>query len=157
MPKIVKHKSSAFVQWGDSAFFSKSKWSLFCMRRVTWMKHYSEIVLFWPVDTKGWCWSVKKTIGLMLNSCAALLRLWTFLPEANYNFITVIELPYCTCVFLVTNLSLSIIIFDLVTLTLKFDLLLKNFNLGHNLQTRTDRALIFHMSIYCDKTFHMVP
>ena len=31
------------------------------------------------------------------------------------------------------DLSYHIIIFDLVTLTLEFDLLLKNFNLGHNL------------------------
>ena len=38
------------------------------------------------------------------------------------------------------NLSHGTIIFDLVTLTLKFDLLLKNFNLGHNFLTRSDRA-----------------
>ena len=42
-------------------------------------------------------------------------------------------------------------------LTLKFDLLLKNFNLGHNFITRRDRAFILHMCIPCDKTFHMVP
>ena len=48
------------------------------------------------------------------------------------------------------------IIFDLVTLTLKFDLLLKNFNLGHNFQTRRDRAFILYMCILCDKIFHMV-
>ena len=47
--------------------------------------------------------------------------------------------------------------FDLVTLTLKFDLLLKNFNLGHIFQTRSDRAFILHMCIPCDKTFQMVP
>ena len=45
------------------------------------------------------------------------------------------------------------IIFDLVTLTLKFDLLLKNFNLGYNFQTRSDRAFILHMCVPCDKTF----
>ena len=33
----------------------------------------------------------------------------------------------------------------------------KNFNLGHNIQTRSDRPFIFHMCIPCDKTFHMVP
>ena len=32
------------------------------------------------------------------------------------------------------------IIFDLVTLTLKFDLIFKNFNLGHNLLTTRDRT-----------------
>ena len=49
------------------------------------------------------------------------------------------------------------IIFDLVVLTLKFDLLLKNFNLGHNLLTVRDRAFIFHMCIPCDKIFHVIP
>ena len=33
----------------------------------------------------------------------------------------------------------------------------KNFNLGHNFQTSRGRALILHMCIPCDKTFHMVP
>ena len=33
----------------------------------------------------------------------------------------------------------------------------KNFNLGHNFQTRSDKAFILHMCIPCDKTFHMVP
>ena len=49
------------------------------------------------------------------------------------------------------------IIFDLLTLTLKFDLLMKNFNLGYNFLTRRDGAYILHMCIACDKTFHMVP
>ena len=48
-------------------------------------------------------------------------------------------------------------IFDLVALTLKFDLLSKNFNLGHRLLTRRGRAFIFHMYIPCDKTFPRVP
>ena len=55
------------------------------------------------------------------------------------------------------DLSHGTIIFDLVTLTLKFDLLLKNFNLGYNFLIRSDWAFILHMCIACDKTFHMVP
>ena len=55
------------------------------------------------------------------------------------------------------DLSYHTIIFDLVTLTLKFDLLFKNFNLGHNLWTMRDRALIFHMCIPCDNTFYIIP
>ena len=55
------------------------------------------------------------------------------------------------------DLSHGTIFFDLLTLTLKFDLLLKNFNLGYNFLTRSDRAFILHMCIPCDKTFHMVP
>ena len=52
-------------------------------------------------------------------------------------------------------LSNGTIIFYLVTLALKFDLLLKNFNLGHNFQTRSNRAFILHMFIPCDKTSHV--
>ena len=48
-------------------------------------------------------------------------------------------------------------IFDIVTLTLKFDLLLKNFNLGLNFQTKSDTAFVLHMCNPCDKTLHMVP
>ena len=59
--------------------------------------------------------------------------------------------------FLWQDLSHGTIIFDLVTLTVKFDLLLKNFNIGNNFQTRNDRAFIFHMCISYDKTFHMKP
>ena len=55
------------------------------------------------------------------------------------------------------DLSYHTIIFDLVTLTLKIDLLFKNFNLGHNLWTVRDRAQIIYMCIYCDKTFHIIP
>ena len=47
--------------------------------------------------------------------------------------------------FLWQDLSLHTIIFDLVTLTLKFDLFFKNFNLGHILW------------IPCKKTFHTIP
>ena len=42
-------------------------------------------------------------------------------------------------------------ILDLVTSTLKFDLILNNFNLGHNFLTRRGRAFILHMYIPCDK------
>ena len=48
-------------------------------------------------------------------------------------------------------------IFVLVTLTLVFDLLIKNFNLGHNTFMVSIRALIFHMSVPCDKAFPWVP
>ena len=55
------------------------------------------------------------------------------------------------------DLSHGTIIFDFVTLT--FDLLLKNFIIGHNLNTIRGRAFIYmyHMCIPYDKTFHMVP
>ena len=46
---------------------------------------------------------------------------------------------------------------DLVTLTLKFDLLLQNFNFGQSLLTRRGRVVILHMCIPCGKTFQAVP
>ena len=59
--------------------------------------------------------------------------------------------------YLQMRLIYSTVIFDLVTLTLKFDLLLKNFNLSHNFLIRRDRDFILQMCISFDKTFHMVP
>ena len=47
--------------------------------------------------------------------------------------------------------------FYLVTLTLTFDLLLKKHNLHHNFWTKSERALILHISIPCDKTFLLIP
>ena len=58
--------------------------------------------------------------------------------------------------FLWQDLSHHTIIVDLVTLTLKFDLLFKNLNLGHNLWTVRDRAFIFHMCIPWDKAFYII-
>ena len=52
------------------------------------------------------------------------------------------------------DLSHGTVILD--PLTLKIDLILKNFKLGHNFHTRSDRTFILHMCIPCDKTFHMV-
>ena len=49
------------------------------------------------------------------------------------------------------------IIFDPVTLTLEFDPFFENFNLAYNFRTVSARALIFHRSIHCDKTFTWVP
>ena len=44
-----------------------------------------------------------------------------------------------------------------MTLTFKFDLLFKNFNLGYNLWTVKGSAFIFHMCIPCDKSFQFIP
>ena len=72
----------------------------------------------------------------------------TFLPEG-------MGLSYCTCVLLVMRVSCGTIIFYLVTLTLNFDLLLKNINLGQNCLTKRDNAFILHIA--CVKTFRLVP
>ena len=55
------------------------------------------------------------------------------------------------------DLSVDTKIFDFVTLTLNFDLLLKKLNLGHNFWNKRDRAFIFYMCISCDKTFLSIP
>ena len=52
------------------------------------------------------------------------------------------------------NFSHGTIIFYLVTLTLKFDLLSKKFNLGYFFQTRRDTCRVFILHNPCDKTFH---
>ena len=44
------------------------------------------------------------------------------------------------------DLQCGTMIFDLVTLTLEFDLLSKNFNLGHSVWTRWCRTFIFHVA-----------
>ena len=49
------------------------------------------------------------------------------------------------------------IFFELVTLILTFDLLLRKLNLGHNIWTKRDRAFIFHMCISCGKNFLPIP
>jgi hypothetical protein len=48
-------------------------------------------------------------------------------------------------------------VFDLVTLTLKFDTLFKNFNIGHIFWMVSDMASVFHMHVTCDKTFILEP
>ena len=68
-----------------------------------------------------------------------------------------VELSYSHVYSLWQEFSMSTKIFDLVTLTLKFDLLLKNFNLGHNFLARRGRDFILHMYIPCDQTFPWVP
>ena len=72
-----------------------------------------------------------------------------------YNFWTV---SARALLFHMSILSVSTIIFDPVTLTLKFDQLkIENFNLANNFWSMSARALIFHLSIPCGKTFPLVP
>ena len=86
-----------------------------------------------------------------------LWNLWKILTLAITFEPKEIELSYFTCVFLVPRPSCWNQIFYLVTLTLTFDLLLKKLNLDHNLWSRSDRVLILHTSIPCDKTFLLIP
>ena len=54
-------------------------------------------------------------------------------------------------------LSTGTKIFDLLTLTLKFDLLFKNFNIGHNFWMACGVTFIIHMCVPYDKPFLLVP
>ena len=110
--------------------------------------------------------SIKKyPLRLLLFSCKLLLFPTFFLLfhiRTSYFFLLFhqgrVESLYIAHVYsLWQDLSYGTIIFYHVTLTLKFDLLLTNFNLGHNFLTRRGRAFILHMCIPCDKTFHIVP
>ena len=68
-----------------------------------------------------------------------------------------LELRYLTWIFPVVRPFLGYhYFFYPVTLTLKFNPLFKNFNLAYNFWTVSARALIFHMSSPCDKTFLLV-
>ena len=58
---------------------------------------------------------------------------------------------------LLEDLSVCTKNFDLVTLTLTFDLLFKKLNLGFNFWTKRDRAFILQVGIPCGKTFLFVP
>ena len=55
------------------------------------------------------------------------------------------------------DLSDGTINFEHVTLTMTFDLLLKNFNIGHNFLILWDKVFIFGMCVPYDKAFPMVP
>jgi hypothetical protein len=47
--------------------------------------------------------------------------------------------------------------FDLVTLTLVFDIHIENFNYAYIFLMVCTRTLIFHLSVCCDKSFQGVP
>ena len=66
--------------------------------------------------------------------------------------------PVCHFVILFSSLKLSVgtLIFETVTLTLEIDPFFENYNFANNFWTVNARALIFHMSISCDKTFLLV-
>jgi hypothetical protein len=44
-----------------------------------------------------------------------------------------------------------------VTLTLMFDPLFKNFNIGRIFSMASDKAFIFHLCVPYDKTFQLAP
>ena len=55
------------------------------------------------------------------------------------------------------DLSVGTKNFDLVTLTLTFDVLLKKLNLGYDFWTKRNKAFILQVCIPCGKTFLFIP
>ena len=81
-----------------------------------------------------------KTLTLLTIFEQSVLKLWYF------TWIFPVIKPICECHF-----------FYPVTLTLEFDPFFVNFNIANNFWTLSARALIFHMSIPCDKTIIFYP
>ena len=90
-----------------------------------------------------------------MSSCHALL----FAGDTHILWIHCLTLchHFSHLYFLWQDLSVDTKIFDFVTLTLTFDLLLKKLNLDHNFWSKSYRALILHISVPCDKTFLLMP
>ena len=108
-------------------------------------KTFPWVTLFFTL----WSWSWSLTHFLLLKTLTLLI---TFLNETW----ALIELWYFTwiLIFLVIRPFLGYhYFFDTVTLTLGLSDISENFNLADNIWTVSSRALIFHMSIPCDKTF----
>ena len=111
----------------------------------TWVflviRPFCEYYYFWPCDLDLGVWPIfLKTLTLLKTFEQWVLELWYF------TWVSVVIRPFC-----------GSIIFDLVTLTLEFDLLFKNLDLANNFWIVSARALIFHMSIPYDKTFAWFP
>ena len=77
-----------------------------------------------------------------LNETWALIELWYF----TWILIFLVIRPFLGYHYF----------FDTVTLTLGLSDISENFNLADNIWTVSDRTLIFHMSIPCDKIFLLV-
>ena len=94
------------------------------------------------------------TVSVRVGVCA-----WTKTLTLAITFLPLkIELSYFICVFLMTRPFTWYHNFLPCDLDLElWPFFFKNFNLGHNFQTRRDRIFLLHMCIPCDKTFHMVP
>ena len=91
------------------------------------------------------------------KSIGSILSLWlTRMP----SLIKKHTMVYCPR-FLVPCFCESVGTLNLIRLSVRPSIRLsvchKNFNLGHNFCTNTDRALILGMCVPCDKTFPMVP
>ena len=78
----------------------------------------------------------------------------TFESEGLLIFAIFIWLPPASYVVFLTTLVVTFILPFFHTFIACVN---KNFNLGHNFHTRSDRAFILHLCIPCDKTFYMVP
>jgi hypothetical protein len=122
---------------------------------------------FWMVCTRASIFHMSVPCGKTFPWVPNCLTMWpwpwclTYLLKTLTLAITfkwyVLGRRYFTWVFLVTRSFNGYQNFDIVTLTLVFDLLVENFNLVYNIWMVSTRALIFRMSVPCDKTIPWVP
>jgi hypothetical protein len=106
---------------------------VFLMTRPFYWYH-----IFWPCDLKVWPTFKNFNIDHIFNG-------------KSYGF----HISYVCSLW--QELSNDTRIFDLVTLTLKFDPLFKNFHFGHIFWMVSDGTFVFHMHATCDKTFILEP
>jgi hypothetical protein len=106
------------------------------------------------------CPQNQKSGGILFLSCLSCCLSFCHLLKTLALAITfewyVLGLWYFTRIFLVTRPLHGYKKFDLVTLSLVFDLLIENFNLGYIFWLVGTRALTFHTSVCCYKTLPWV-
>jgi hypothetical protein len=130
---LIENFNIGYIFWLKSTKALTFHMSVSCDKTFLWVP---KNMTFWP-----WCLThLLKTLTLAITFEWYILRLW-----------------YFTWVFLVTKFYDGYKRFDLVTLTLVFNLLIDNFNLGCIFWLVSTRTLIFHMSFSFDKTFLWVP
>jgi hypothetical protein len=147
--------------WGGILFLS-----CLSFRHSVW--NFNLANNFWMVHTRALIFDMSVIYGKTFPWASNFLTMWpwpwclTYLWKTLTLVITfkwyVLGCWYFTWVFHVwQDLLMGTTIFDLVTLTLMFDLLIKNFNLVYNFWMVCTRALIYDMSVpYC-KTIPWVP
>ena len=120
-----------------------------------WLRDYLVLILkFYTVPVR------LHDIKSFLNEKAlSSKQLWQFFLMLRYNVISQLRHSYAKGPFCppLSRKRGDIKSHSSVCPSVRLSVCHKNFNLGHNFCTTTDRALILGMCVPCDKTFPMVP
>ena len=100
-------------------------------------------------------WGVYRNHPVCLSVCSSVQSKLNL----GYNFWTVRDKAFILHMWIPYDKAFSVGTknFDLVTLTLTFDLLFKKLNLSYNFWTKRGKAFILHMWVPYDMTFLFVP